>query len=773
VSRSPAAGLRRRNQLDPLAIVGPNPAAAGAGFAAIGNAISDLGQMLDRSAREDERRRAADEGRSAVTRDAEGKLVVRENPFRDDAARQTFARQQGLRYAAELELDGRRQGTDLHAANPLDPAAFEAGWKGFVEGKLSETPEAFREQARQVFDALGIQHRNQIAMAQAAKARADAGESWKARAALLQNDVLSLVQAGQMRDPAYTERVAVYSGHLVDGVNGGFITQDDATLYSRQLADQSEGLGVAATAEKAYRAAGRGPAGMAAAEKLIQETIVGNPDSALAPGQKNALAAQAMGRLRDLEAQRVVEAQDARTRAEADIERLRLGINVDLVTLDGHRRRLLAAGDTEAARRVGQMAEVSREVRGLAQQPLAEVDRLIGGLDAKRAAGTATAVEGETLREAIRIRESKVRGLQADALSYGATVHEGMTGKLQLLNFADPAALQAGVTERMRQARLIAEREGVAVAPFTKPELAQIATLAQAQPSPGEQLDFLARATADLGNEQAADVVLRSLEENGFRGRTGHLRFVLDRWAEGDRVSARRLWGEFAVPAKDIDIESNADKALKQRVGQAYDTERGAVRALQASITGDSRRFNAIRAFERDAGIHIARVRSIGTQSGEDGGALADLYGRQRGIAERGFAAILYPAGTNADDLEAGLRARRDGIASEFAKLFPEGVARMQFERTAREATWVNAGDGYALFVPGAGRPLAGPDGRPLVVGLDAILEAGRAVRAGQRARIGAAAATGRQGVGGIVGADDPLAAMGAASEAERRRTQR
>lgn len=772
MSQSPFARMRKRNAIEPLAIMGGSPASAGAGVSALAKGFVDFADQLDRSARADERNRAEAEGREAVTRDADGAIVVKPNPFRDETARRMFTEQQRVRYAAELDIDARRQGADLHAANPLDPAAFDAGWKGFVEGRLAETPEIFRETARQRFDALGTAHRNQIVMAQAGKARDDAAVSWRTYAKQLENDTLSLVQAGQMQTPAYMDRRAAYSGHLVEGVRAGIITQDQATLFSRQMADESEGLGTAAVAEKAYRAAGRGAAGIAAAEKLIQETIVGNPDSSLTPSQKNGLVAQAMGRLRDLEAQRRVEADDARTRADADIERLRLGINVDLTALDGHRRRLIAAGEPEAARRVGQMMEVSREIRGLAQQPIADIDRVIGALDAKRAAGTATATEGETLREALRVRDRKVRGLSDDALSHGAAVHEAMVGKLQPLNFADPAALQAGVTERMRQARLISEREGVAVAPFTKPELAQIAQIAQGQTSPGEQLDFLARATVELGNERAADIVLGALEENGFRGRTGHLRFVLDRWQAGDRVAARRLWGEFAVPAKDIDIESNADKALKERVGKAYDDDRGAVRVLQAAVTGDGR-FSSLRGFERDAALHIARVRATGTRATEDGGALRDLYGRQRGISERGLAAILFPAGTDADDLEAGLRARRDGIATQYAGLFPEGVARLQFQRATRDATWVNAGDGYALFVPGAGRPLAGPDGRPLVLSLDQILETGRETRANERARIGAAAATGRQGVGGIVGADDPLAAMAAASAAERRRTQR
>ncbi|MCM0018905.1 MAG: hypothetical protein NBV67_02830 [Tagaea sp.] len=775
MSQSPFARMRKRNAIEPLAIMGGNPASAGAGAAALGNAITGFAEQLDRGARQDERNRAESEGREAVTRDADGAIVVKDNPFRDETARRIFTEQQRVRYAAELDIDGRRQGADLHAANPLDPAAFDAGWKGFVEGRLSETPEIFRETARQRFEALGTAHRNQIVMAQAGKARDDAATAWRTLGKQIENDALSLVQAGQMQTPAYLDRVAAYSGHLVEGVRAGIITQEQATLFSRQIADESEGLGVAAVAEKEYRAKGRGAAGIAAAEKLIQETIVGNPDSSLTPSQKNDLAAQAMGRLRDLEVQRRVEADDARTRADADLERLRLGINVDLTALDGHRRRLIAAGEPEAARRVGQTMEVSREIRGLAQQPIPDIDRVIGALDERRAVGTASTAEGMMLQEAVRIRDRKVRGLQDDALSYGVAQHQAMVGKLAPLNFADPAALQAGVTERMRQARLIAEREGVAVAPFTKPELTEIAGRADALKGDRRaQLDWFARVTAELGDERAANAVLEKLERTTeFKRDVPALRRVLEVWATGNRSTARTLWDQFNTDPDTLKLDKAARDGAAEAARAKFNEGIGAVYAAQARIGGNEA-FGIRRDAELAMAMRIAEVRAARTgERRSDGGVVADMYAHRRGIEERGFAAVTFPAETDKAQFEAGLRALRQPAVDAFVAAIPDPNERRRFARAGQDATWIDRGSGYELIFPDSAAAVLSPqDGRPLRWSLDDIVSAGRATletqRAAdeanrQRARIPAESPLARQGM-----RVNPLAPL--ADEAQRAR---
>ena len=774
MSQSPMSRLRRRNTLEPMAVFN-GPAGGGSGLAALARGITDFADSIDRTARQSERNQASEAGREAVTRDAEGNIVVKENPFRDDQARREFAAQQASRYVSEIEIDARRQGAELHAANGLDPAAFDAAWKGFTEGKLSEVPAQFRERSRQTMAALGVQHRNQIVMSQAAEAKRDAAVSWTTQTQALQNDVLSLVQAGQMKDPAYMERLAAFSGHLADGVATGIITQEQATLRSRQIADESEAFGVASIAEAAYRKAGRGPAGMAAAERLIEDTIVKNPDSSLTPERKSALSSAMLGRVRDLEADRRVEVQDASAKADADIDRLRLGINVDLATLDAHRRRLLNAGEPQAAQRIGQMMEVSQEIRGLGQQPIPAIAARIRELDGKRDRGTATAAEGEMLQQAVRVRDRKAKALTDDAFSYGTTVHEKLVGKPAPLNWNDPATLQTAIGERMRQARVISEREGVPVAPFTTPEIAEIVGRAEAlKPDRRAQLDWLGRVTADLGDDRAAGVVLDKFKDTDMARDVPALRQILDVYARGNRSAARTLWDQYNTDPKDLKIEKPVRDRIAEDVARKFNETVGGVYRMQASVAMDEnygRRLDT----ELATAIRIGIVRAARqNETSGDGGTVAELYGHRLGIAERGFAAVTFPADTDAGMFEAGLRALRQPAVDAFVNAISDPLDRMKFARAGQNATWIDRGDGYELLFSGSAMPVLSPvTGQPLRWSLAQILEAGRPALADQRARATAPAAavdTGRQGIGGVVGADDPLAAMGAAAAADRQR---
>ncbi len=759
-----STGSRRRVALESIGIIGGG-AAVGQGFAALARGIGDFVSGISEADAQSQIRKAQDGDPEVVTRDANNKIVIKENPFRDDRARAIFARQQASKYFDELSNDAKVKAQDFHIAAGSDPTAFESSWKGFVDGTLPRVPEAFREDARRKLTELGVTHRNSIAVQQANTAKAQAASAFQSELDSAENDALSLAQAGRHSDPEYLVRFARHADVLMRGVDNQFITQEKASLFSRQLADKAEGLGVAAVAQKAYEKAGRGTAGVLAAEKFVQDSIV-HPDSSLEPGQKTTLTNIAMGRIRDLEAQRKVDVQDAAAKADADMDRLRLGINVDLTKLDAHRTKMIALGEPEAAKKIGQMMTVAGEVRSFAQQPLGTIDARIGELDAKRRDGTATAAEGEAAIQLFRIRETKAKALKEDAFAYGLDAHRELIGAPAPLDFNKPDALAAAVDSRMRQARIIADREGVPVAPFTKPELVQIAGVAQAQASPAEQLDFLARTTVDLKNDDAANAVLSSLEKNGFKGQSEHLRVALEIYATGDRVRARRLWGELAIPDKDIPLAGDANKAVETRASSDYSAGRGAVRAMQAQVTGDTRfieRFNA----EQGAMTKVARVRAAGSgDTRTDNGAGADLFGDTRGIAERGFAAITFPAATNMHEMEEGLRTIRSTLAADFASRITDPLARRQFERVARDAVWINIGDGYTLTVPGSGAPVPGPDGRPMRWTLEQITSAGRGVVQQQADE----AAKAKEGIGGVVTADDPLAALSAASKRDRER---
>lgn len=778
MSRSSASGGRRRVALESIGVIGTG-VAAGQGLASLAQGIGRFVDGLNEVDAKAQVEKAQLDHPEIVTRDVNNKIVLQANPFSNPQARQIFARQQESRYFDELTNDAKVKARDIHIANSLDPAAFEASWKGYTEGALAEVPKAFREDARRKLTELGITHRNDVAVAQANNAKAMAASAFKTELGAAENDALSLAQAGRHTDPEYLVRFGRYNEILLRGVDNQFLTPEAADLYRRQVAEKAEGLGIASIAEKAYAKAGRGSAGVAAAEKFVKDLIIGNPDSSLDPSHKETLANIAMGRIRNLESDRRIAVQDATAKADADMERIRLGINVDLTTLDSHRKEMIQLGEPEKAQKIGQMMTVSGEVRATAQQPLSEIDRRIGELDAKRRDGTATAAEGEAAIQLYRIRETKAKHLTEDAFSYGLDAHRELVGAPAALDFNNPDKLAAAIETRSRQARVISDREGVPVAPFTKPELAQIASLASSRESPGEQLDFIARVTVDLKDESAANVVLDSLARHGIsnhtddkspvKGQTKYLRTALDIYAGGDPVRARRVWAELSRSEDSIPIAADVSKAVVENVASEYRGGIGAVLALQHQMTLDPRysdRFNS----GLDAATKIARVRagaSGDTRTG--GGAIADLFGDQRGIAERGFAAVTFPASTNMHEMEEGMRSIRTQLATDMASRITDPLARRQFERVSRDAVWINAGDGYTLTLPGSGAPVPGPDGRPIRYTLDQIVTAGKGVVLKQADEAAAA----KQGIGGVVSSDDPLAALSAASKRDRERNKK
>ena len=129
---------------------------------------------------------------------------------------------------------------------------------------------------------------------------------------------------------------------------------------------------------------------------------------------------------------------------------------------------------------------------------------------------------------------------------------------------------------------------------------------------------------------------------------------------------------------------------------------------------------------------------------------------------------MFFPKGTSEQELRLGLTALRGSLGPKLEGW--DKLTEAEQKRVARSleaGTWVSTGRGYALV----------PHGAPLVPGtptfsLDDVLAAGRVYQAagGGPSVTPAAATQGRAGIGGIVGADDPLKAMGEAAARERAR---
>lgn len=725
------------------------PIATNAGAAA----LADFAERLQRYASgrlQSEARQAEEEGAAA------GRLAGDAGTFRplpEDTIRARAYNKAALdSYARRLEINTRARLDELAAEIPDDPVQFKARAEKYRDGVVATLPPEAQASFNQAFDVLFRPYFNQVRRANEAAVADGARGTYLLAEASRISSIQRLARASIVDPDAKRALDAELSAAQLDliqnGPKGAFRLGVDAegkpieypadptrsgAFTATQIAERLQRLhdeAVENTVMGAWEAGPKTPAWIEAFEKRE----LGPKGSGLREEQVQRLVATMRADWARRETERRAREQEARiklgTRMEdelASLERTGKGIGVS---------------DAEVAAAGHDLAKWQRQKHdAIETYTIGERLRLASPqeLEALRAE---TRPEGEGFAAEARRRdlfeaavEKRRKALAEDPAAYVAAALPELQQAF-LDGIRDPAKLGHAVKLSLElQARVGLPQD--AQAPLPKAVATAIVDQVTNEERPAaERFDLLARVVAGAGAYREA--VLAQLEE---RKLPPEARLALDMAADPAQLdAARRVFGQLLTGAKGPALDAELAKQADQKALEAY-APRLAVRQLQERVLGDGRAVARASA-EAKALQHVTRVRATG--AGAVGGwfsgdpaaeAFADLFGNEAYIAEEGFAAVTFPAaiektepGVFADGL-AQLRAELAGRI--FGDLPP--LAKAQLERTLATGTWVNARGGYVLILPGTTKPVAGADGRPLVVTTEEVLAAGRAARETQR----------------------------------------
>jgi hypothetical protein len=287
----------------------------------------------------------------------------------------------------------------------------------------------------------------------------------------------------------------------------------------------------------ATRALARAGVGGAVADQLEADlTALEMPEE-----RRNRIVTQARGDLARVDAERRISLQDVGLAAQDLTARLHAGYDIPPDALFDLARRANDLGDPALSARLLRQAEVQGTLVAARRLPLAELQQAAAGAAAR--AGQ----EGADGRSALladgyrRLLVAKQQALQQDALAYGTRLHTPVTGPLAPIDWTNPEAARAGLSDRVQQARRVAELEGVPALPLTAPELAGLKA-AWANAAPDVQAAQLRTLVAGLGPEGYAAVLGKIGGE-----RDGALMAVAGAVGQRDVLLARQMLDGHAI----------------------------------------------------------------------------------------------------------------------------------------------------------------------------------------------------------------------------------
>lgn len=669
-------------------------AGGGAGLAALGAGLARAGGALAQVA---ERRAEADRAIAAIeaTAGASHELHALQAQFEEDADYATAE----ARFAAGAEQ-------------------IRAKWR----------PAFGRDDRRAaVFDA-NFGHAAQIGTTElrrvAARRRTEA-----ALGALAATIDLAEQEAG----PARPQAAARVAAALTEARDAGLITAEKAVALQQGFtARQAETdvLRAIRTDPGAAIAALADPARYPGLDALRREQLRGS--------------AEAAARARQAEAEALERAAKAELRAEVRTALSVLGDGQDYAGATALITRAHRAGLPEEAAAVQAARDDVGWTRDLAKLPPAAI---LGEAEAAQAAAAAATDPAQAARfsaraqAAVRLAERVRQGLAADPLGWAEHAGVVPATRVGAGDALDGQTLDGqNWAARRTQALAAAEaRYGLAIPPLKPHEVDGLAQQLGRAESAGEQFEAVAAvalAFAEPGRRAAA---LDQLVAEAVLPPAAAQ--VLAEAADvRQRHRARRLFGELNMPPERIALAETDVKAAREDAAQAYETGLGAVRQGAYLATGDAR-FRELFNQEWRAVEQVTKVRA-GAHDDPAASAYADLFGQRATLARDGLAFVTWPA-AEADPaaVARGLAALRETGAALLAEQRPGAAPdestvpgrmfdRALIEATRSEGVWVNWGDGrtFALIIPGAGRPVANPDGTPWRVTLDAVLQAAAAL---------------------------------------------
>lgn len=317
------------------------------------------------------------------------------------------------------------------------------------------------------------------------------------------------------------------------------------------------------------------------------------------------IVTQARADLARVETERRQALQDVALQAQDLTARLSAGFDIAPDALLSLSRQASEMGDAALSARLLRQAEVQGTLVAARRLPLAELQAMAAAATTRASQEGADGTSAQLAQGLARTAEAKARALGADALAYGARVHQAAVGPLAPVNWADPEAARQGLAARLAQAQRIAALEsGVPVLPLTRPELAGLKT-AFAAAAPDAQAGLLRSLAGGLGT----DAYLAVLSEVGS-ARDGALMAVAGAVAQRDVLLARAMLDGQAIvrdakldvgsePARQAALASDVRQVLSGLPAQTVEQVMAGAAGLYASRTfrehGPGRAFDASR----------------------------------------------------------------------------------------------------------------------------------------------------------------------------------
>ena len=656
----------------------------------VGDAVGRVGRAVQGAAFDYVQTQAQDAARA----DAEQRRMQEQERRRQEDAAEAAARgkealalQQTQDALADLHDsigEGIRTGTI-----PKDKAETE--WSTQAGKLMSQAAEQFRPENRDLVSArlqgVAAKLGNGVRKAREQRDRQDVTASL--------DGILESAQREYGRDPQGARAM----------VQGALASLGPQSLYTPEvLARKGQAWLEGAQFNVAYQAVSAGRAdrkALDAAEGMLKDLDALDPQKRAVLQDRIAGYRLHLDQQAEMRAARAAREAEARMRqAAAEFQTFQAMADKGTVLDPAYVDRVVAAtAGTPYQAGIRQMVQASREVGGLAAQPVGTQRAQLDAIDALIAQQGRTPELDKRREQVEKVLRGSEADMRADPLRAGLA--RGVITDLQPLNLAAGfESVGQQLQARVQQANTVGAWAGRPVSPFTADEAAQMARMFQPL-APDQQAQSIAALTATMPAGQAAALAQQLDGQNralGLALGVGNMRTTQARY-----TSELILRGAQAL----------RDKGIKE--------EKGAEFGLQATIAKEVG--DAVAGKPREDVIEAARLIYLGKRAAGENvterGAVALALGGP--IVEHNGRRVPVPAGMDADSLRTKLRSLPpDSIAQQAPDgqvVIPGGAAMpvADFLRLLPDAQLEAAGSGRYIVRSGGGLVL-NSQRRPIVV---------------------------------------------------------
>lgn len=469
--------------------VAPELARASA-LSLLSRSFEQLGDRLDREMQPRRNMEADRESASVELRDSEGRITLPD--LRGGTAEHDvrYDRALSLRVGAEFQLDNRARAVELRQQVGGDEQKFRALWQGHVDGALSQVPDSWRDVATSALTELGDQHYGNMLDLRQQRNERNAVNAWSRAIDQDAGDLARMAQSGRMGGPQYNDTWARMEARYRDGVAAGHISAEEVELRLNEARATSTAYGIARVIE------GRG-LGVEASVKALHAEL-GNIRG-LPPREANAIEGLLRSNLHQRAAAASVARSENRSQAQDVLARQAHGVDVrpeEFRAVADRARRLGDSGLAEAMVRQADIAQIVSAHRALPPDMLeAQAARLRGGPEASR-------TDAEAATRLDQVAAAKREALRRDPLGEGVRHLPEDAGRLAPIPWGNTGQAAEVLRQRIGQAALVAESQGVAAPVLTRAEVGQVRGIMETAPIE-QQLMIISALTRGLGDEGA------------------------------------------------------------------------------------------------------------------------------------------------------------------------------------------------------------------------------------------------------------------------------